>query len=84
MPAKFPHFLLISVLVLSLLVDYEDIVEYISTTDIGMDFANVGMCQSILIDETLFLFGVHHYWGCTLEFSCVLHWRVGLTSMVFA
>lgn len=65
MPTKFPHLLLISVLVLSLLVKYEGLVEYTDTTIVVMDVANVRMCQLVLSDETLFccccvsLLGVH-------------------------
>lgn len=40
MPTKFPHLVLIAMRVLSMLVEYEYLVEYTDTTGVGM-----GCCQ---------------------------------------
>lgn len=62
MPAKFPPLVLILMLVLSFLIEYEDLVEYIHSTDIGINVVNGRMYQLVLSYETLFSCWVRHYW----------------------
>lgn len=72
MPTKFPYLVLILVSVLPLLVEYEDLVEYTDTSDVGIDVVNAGMCQLVLSNGTLF-----YCWGVSL---LGVHFRVFLCA----
>lgn len=67
---------------LSLLVEYKVLVEYIDTIDIGTDVVNAGMCQLVLSDETLFSYWVRYYWWVHFRMFSVIHSRGGLTRLV--